>query len=338
MGYGGYEAPLRLLCATAPIAIANAIARATPRHATRAMQLPRASLTGAGTIVPPVGCRGGRNRPGEERKATNTEGCGKPFPLPQTLRQQGNQRLDDTGLLFYNARYYDPMLGRFISADWIVPGAPGLTVHPFGSVAGGMWGDSADSASGGGGPANAQDLNRYSYANNNPIKNTDPTGHCSKRSRCGAQGGGGGAVKGPGRGASSPNGAMKGAQAGATRTSNLGWGNGSSEVLRSNLKEAGLNPPPFPNAAHHIVAHTDARAAPAQSHLAKLGIHADDPVNGVFLRTGPKGEGVDHRLIHTDKYYAEVNQRILAGETKNEVAIILRDIADELRLGTFPYK
>jgi RHS repeat-associated protein len=63
------------------------------------------------------------------------------------------------------------MLGRFISADWIVPGAPGLTVHPFGSVAGGTWGK------GGGGPANAQDLNRYSYALNNPVRNTDPSGH-----------------------------------------------------------------------------------------------------------------------------------------------------------------
>jgi RHS repeat-associated protein len=82
------------------------------------------------------------------------------------------QRLDDTGLLFYNARYYDPMLGQFISADWIVPNAPALTVNPFGSVAGGTWGK------GGGGPANAQDLNRYSYALNNPVRNTDPSGHC----------------------------------------------------------------------------------------------------------------------------------------------------------------
>jgi hypothetical protein len=46
---------------------------------------------------------------------------------------------------------YDPVLARFISAaaDWIVLGAPALTVHPFGSVAGGMWGTSAGSAGGG---------------------------------------------------------------------------------------------------------------------------------------------------------------------------------------------
>jgi hypothetical protein len=54
-----------------------------------------------------------------------------------------------------------------------VPGAPGLTVHPFGSVAGGTWGK------GGGGPADPQDLNRYSYGLNNPVRNTDPSGHCS---------------------------------------------------------------------------------------------------------------------------------------------------------------
>jgi RHS repeat-associated protein len=32
------------------------------------------------------------------------------------------QKLDSTGLLFYNARYYDPNIGKFVSADTIVPG------------------------------------------------------------------------------------------------------------------------------------------------------------------------------------------------------------------------
>ena len=52
------------------------------------------------------------------------------------------------GLMDYNARYYSPVLGRFVSPDTIVP-EPG--------------------SSGG--------FNRYRYVRNNPIKYTDPSGH-----------------------------------------------------------------------------------------------------------------------------------------------------------------
>jgi RHS repeat-associated protein len=58
------------------------------------------------------------------------------------------QRLDDTGLYFYNARYYDANIGRFISADTLVQD-----------------------------PYDPQSLNRYSYVLNNPLKYTDPSGH-----------------------------------------------------------------------------------------------------------------------------------------------------------------
>jgi len=58
------------------------------------------------------------------------------------------QRLDDSGLYFYNARYYDASIGRFISADTIVPD----------------W-------------TNPQAWNPYSYCLNNPLKYTDPTGN-----------------------------------------------------------------------------------------------------------------------------------------------------------------
>jgi RHS repeat-associated protein len=58
------------------------------------------------------------------------------------------QRLDDTGLYYYNARYYDATIGRFISADTIVSN-----------------------------PMNPQTLNRYSYCLNNPLKYVDPSGH-----------------------------------------------------------------------------------------------------------------------------------------------------------------
>jgi RHS repeat-associated protein len=52
-------------------------------------------------------------------------------------------------LMDYNARYYDPRLGRFISADTVVP----EYTHP-------------------------QSLNRYSYGYNNPVRYYDSDGHC----------------------------------------------------------------------------------------------------------------------------------------------------------------
>ncbi|MBX3000483.1 MAG: RHS repeat-associated core domain-containing protein [Caldilineaceae bacterium] len=55
----------------------------------------------------------------------------------------------EDGLYYYGARWYDAALGRFTQADTIVPN-----------------------------PGNPQDLNRYSYVRNNPLKYTDPSGHC----------------------------------------------------------------------------------------------------------------------------------------------------------------
>jgi RHS repeat-associated protein len=74
--------------------------------------------------------------------------AGDPAALPTEFNFTG-QRLDiSTGLLYYGARYYDPALGRFISADTVVPE-----------------------------PGNPQALNRYSYVLNNPLRYVDPTGH-----------------------------------------------------------------------------------------------------------------------------------------------------------------
>jgi len=57
------------------------------------------------------------------------------------------ERLDDeTGLLYLHARYYDPVLARFISADPMSPALPGVGV------------------------------NRYAYAFNNPVMFLDPSG------------------------------------------------------------------------------------------------------------------------------------------------------------------
>lgn len=65
------------------------------------------------------------------------------------------------GLMFYNARWlrsvpvtkcrgYDPSLGRFAQADTIVPQSQGV-----------------------------QAWDRYAFVNNNPVRYTDPSGHCA---------------------------------------------------------------------------------------------------------------------------------------------------------------
>jgi hypothetical protein len=93
--------------------------------------------------------------------------------MSATTKNFTGQHLDGTGLLFYNARYYDPTIGRFLSADTIVPGSDPLTVWPSDGTATPMWGNGGKAN----GSQNPQELNRYSYVNNNPLKYTDPTGH-----------------------------------------------------------------------------------------------------------------------------------------------------------------
>jgi len=80
----------------------------------------------------------------------------KPFGEPYLIEGQNvsphkftGKRLDEsTGLYYFGGRYYDPQLGRFIQPDPLVPN-----------------------------PGNPQDLNRFTYARNNPLKYTDPTGY-----------------------------------------------------------------------------------------------------------------------------------------------------------------
>ena len=50
--------------------------------------------------------------------------------------------------MYYNARWYDPALGRFVQADTIIPQ-----------------------------PGDPQSWDRYAYVENNPLRYTDPSGH-----------------------------------------------------------------------------------------------------------------------------------------------------------------
>lgn len=60
----------------------------------------------------------------------------------------GHENVGQTGLINMNARLYDPVIGRFIQADTMIPE-----------------------------PGNVQSYNRYVYVFNNPMKYTDPDGH-----------------------------------------------------------------------------------------------------------------------------------------------------------------
>ena len=68
--------------------------------------------------------------------------------LPTDFTYTGQRTVPGAGLMHYGARFYHPALGRFISADTIVPE-----------------------------PGNPQNLNRYTYAANNPLRYIDPSGH-----------------------------------------------------------------------------------------------------------------------------------------------------------------
>ena len=116
--------------------------------------------------------------------------------VTQTTLNYTGQHLDSTGLLYYNARYYDPVLARFISADSMVPSAALGTGGALGTLGpasdqshrtltvdyhepGFVTAVNGENASGGAtdAPVDPQALNRYSYAINNPVRFDDPTGH-----------------------------------------------------------------------------------------------------------------------------------------------------------------
>ncbi|WP_158596251.1 toxin TcdB middle/N-terminal domain-containing protein [Oleomonas cavernae] len=68
-------------------------------------------------------------------------------PLGDAKGFIGERHDPETGLIYLHARYYDPVIGRFVSPDTLDPTIPGVGT------------------------------NRYAYADNDPVNKSDPNGH-----------------------------------------------------------------------------------------------------------------------------------------------------------------
>ena len=98
-----------------------------------------------------TGCVASRSayRPYGDRtqtEASSVPGCSPAAPA-EPRGFIGERHDPETGLLYLHARYYDPVIGRFLSPDTLDPTEPGVGT------------------------------NRYAYADNDPINKSDPNGH-----------------------------------------------------------------------------------------------------------------------------------------------------------------
>ena len=71
----------------------------------------------------------------------------------------------------------------------------------------------------------------------------------------------------------------------------------ASQVLREELKDAGIDPPPYHNAAHHIVPWNDGRAVEIQKLMKEFEIDPNSAANGVFL---PGYRAIDSKYVTTE--------------------------------------
>lgn len=85
---------------------------------------------------------------GRRRNPADWSYAGIPAVTRMIRGYTGHEQLDEVGLINMNGRVYDPLLGRFVQPDPVVQDAGDL-----------------------------QNLNRYSYVLNNPLRYTDPSGY-----------------------------------------------------------------------------------------------------------------------------------------------------------------
>lgn len=121
-------------------------------------------------------------------------------------------------------------------------------------------------------------------------------------------------------------------------------GRSNSDILRSNLKKSGISTPKYCNNAHHIVPVNDDTKSKVVSKCRKIlsdfGIDINSADNGVFLPVEDLeglNKPINHRKIHTNKYYENLYIELKKCKTKESLIETLHDIRDKILTGEFKY-
>ena len=299
---------------------------------------PVAHTDSAGTVV---------DRSRYEAYGANVNIAGSTNPVG--LGFTGHVNDVDTGLVYMQQRYYDPVAGRFLSTDQVLT-------------------DTSSGAS----------FNRYVYTSNNPYRYTDPDGrddfgdriNAAEAARCRAgpgnctvynakEGGESGTRSGVG---TLSTGAIVGGLAGGLAAGACDWfsvgvclpanpyivggsvavGAGvgalgaetfsrASEILAKNIEALTNTAKESGEHTHHIVARGDSRAAFSRAILAGVGMDINSGFNGINMQASY------HQGIHTNLYHATVFAALIDATTYSGVATRLTMIKAQIKLGIFPY-